>query len=191
MKITGVQSRVLLAVIFFSAVLTGCSADDAHYGIDGDRAKIYEDLDSMIADTDLIVTGTVREQIVTDDGNSGILPDTVSYFDVESVYMSAKLASETDVIAGATIHIHQYGSADTSAMFPLVKEGSTYLLFLVGPATETDFPSDDPRHSAYFITGQEAGLYQFSETAENGDVFARVNPDSGDQLPATLNPQEL
>lgn len=181
------------ALLCAASLLVACSpaADEVQYGIHGDRAVIYSDLDSMIADTSLVVSGVVAKQIVANPGPGSAMPDTISVFTVEEVHRPEGLAAKSEISAGQAVHIHQYGTADTAQMFPLLEAGGEYLLLLAGPDVGSEYSKDDPREGAYFITGQEAGLYQLDPSAPGAQTYVRVNPESGDTLPATLEPARL
>jgi hypothetical protein len=119
--------RVLVAGALVLA-LSGC----VQSGSSGSRHELYDSLDSLVAATEVIVTGTVTEQV-----GSGT---TISTVEVGEALLPLGFAT-------TTITVRELGP-------PLLAVGDEYLLFLV--PTELQGVSADE----YFVTGAQAGIYR-------------------------------
>jgi hypothetical protein len=155
------RAGLITVGIAVGAVLVGCSQASS-----GSRATLYNSLDSLAADSSVLVVGNVLTQSVEGD-------TTVSSVEVVNTptnpQVGAKLGDPPMPVAvGETVVVRQDAG-------PVLQRSEEYLLFL----TPTMLPGDAARQ--YFITGAVAGLY-----VRHGDEFIRGVTDSGDDLPATI-----
>lgn len=150
------------------------------------RATLYSSVADLASASDAVVVGSVASKKVAADID-GTTEFTLSTIDVSSVLKG-------DVQQGAQIVVRQTGSANQPSGETFMTEGTTYLLYLVKSGLDGDLASQ------YYITGATAGLYAAQQTAAaksaNGasasaaQTFSRVNPDSGDTLPATVTQED-
>lgn len=157
-------TRGIGGLVFALVVLAGLPACTS--SAVGSRHALYESIDSLAADSSVIVVGTVLEQH-GDDGT------TVSAIEVINTPANPQLganieAEHTAVEVGDVLEVRQ----DTG---PVLTTGDEYLLFLT--------PNMLPGEAAtqFFITGAVAGLY-----VRDGGEFRRVVMDSDDTLPETI-----
>ena len=188
------HSRNAVAVLLFAAAvgLSGCAVTipigTSQQGTMGSRAVIYESLDQLVADSAIIVVGTVAEQTTaTADAGGDSSQYTVSSFRVEESFAPSGMASSladsgvkpSSPSAGDVVVIRQFGTPGTiTTAGPLLQSNERYLLFL-NPTMLPGSAADE-----YFIVGSEAGIYQ-----ANDDQFARL-VHGGDSIPEILNPAE-
>ncbi|KAB7789847.1 hypothetical protein [Bifidobacterium leontopitheci] len=138
------------------------------------RAKLYDSLKALAADSDLIVAGRV----------SGVktVPDSedVSLLSVD-VTRGIKGASGVGYVT-----VRQEGFCGQERGKALAK-GDTVLLFLDASGLSGNLASQ------YYVTGADAGVYQAADVKGSADglTFDRVNKDSGDTLPASLTVDEV
>jgi len=116
-----------------AAVLVGCSAS----GSSGSRHELYDSLDGLVAASEVIVTGTVTQQV-----GSGT---TISTVEVGEALLPSGFGT-------ATITVRELGP-------PVLAVGDEYLLFLV-PTELQGVPADE-----YFVTGAQAGIYRSDDDA--------------------------
>jgi len=168
----------LAATVLTSACSSATSDEGGRSFIDGTRAVIYQSLDELVADTEIVVTATVTDAIET---TSGGLPATKFSLTVLDMVETADLSNPTGIAPDVDhqISVVQYGNDEVTGLSESLKTGETYLLFLV--ATQLAAPDD----FEYFVTGISAGIY-----VETGDGFASLAED-GDRIPKTLTVEEL
>ena len=168
--------RVAVGVVAISAALTGCATavpeSTTSVEVHGSRAVLYESIDSVVADSAVVVTAKVTSQSQPKDGIAGS-PGTISALAVIE-------AGTSDLVKpGGEVFVFQYGSETVSAMAPLLKVGETYLLFL----SSTALP--DARSNDFFVTGNSAGIYQLTS-----DGYKRLGTDP-DKLPELITQSEV
>ena len=175
------------AILSLGVALAACASVPSTETVDsptsqGSRVTIYQSLDELIADSSLIVLGSVAEQAV--------LPGDVSASElvVDQAFVPTGLAQSFAQAGvqpstrdpGETVTVLQHGTLDTvTSVGTLLEEGGSYLLFL-NPTGLSGAAAE-----GFFIVGGEAGLYK----AEGG-AFVRLSQ-GGDHIPATLTPQDL
>jgi len=153
----------------------------------GSRVAIYQSLGELIADSSLIVLGSITEQAVrSDDDALGNV--TASKLVVDQAFAPTGLGQSLAEAGfqpskrnpGDTVIVLQHGTPDSVASAgTLLEEGGRYLLFL-NPTGLSGAAADD-----FFVVGSEAGLYE-----AEGDAFVRLSQ-GGDDIPATLTPNDL
>jgi len=153
-----------LAVAGLVLGLAGCATATSESS--GSRAELYESIDQVAADSDLVVVVTS-----TSTTSSASEPQLMTATDVVVDQSFTPDAEPSD-----TVTVWQLGSGATPGPLPLMKDGGRYLLFLV----ETGLPA-----GGYFITGSSAGFW-----VADGDSFTRA-VDEGDPLPETVTVDDL
>ena len=165
---TRLRRHTLVAAALVAVGLVSVTACAS--GSSGSRARMYDSVSSMADSSSLVVTGTVDEQRVTNDvANAG--PTTLS-----TVRVVDTAKTDADHPAGSTIIVRQRGTAGSSHPGMLLRQGTTYLLYLGPSALEGDLAEQ------FFVTGGAAGVY----VAEDGRTDFRRGMDEGDDLPARL-----
>ena len=159
-KVSGPFGLALISCVAL-LTLTACASSSS-----GSRHALYESIDELAADSSVVVVGTAGAQHA--DGST-----TVSSVEVTNVPANPQLganleAGTSSVSVGEVVAVRQEGDS-------VLSSGEEYLLFL----TSSMLPGDAA--AQYFVTGAVAGIYQ-----RDGDVFRRVELDSGDQLPETI-----
>lgn len=164
--------------------LSGCAVTGQPNDSQGSRVTLYDSLEQLIADSAIIVSGTVSEQAGDSAGTQGSSV-TISTVTVDTSFSPANVASSlpdgearpSPPAPGSTVAVRQFGTPGTvSTGGPLLEPGVRYLLFL----TPTALPG--PAAADYFIVGSEAGIYR-----AEGERFTRV-AQGGDRLPGTIDP---
>jgi hypothetical protein len=167
--VTRVRLGTVVAAVLLAAGLvtvTGCSS-----GSSGSRARMYDSVGSMADDSSLVVTGTVGAQRVANDvANAG--PTTLS-----TVRLVDTAKTDAEHPAASTVVVRQHGTDRSSHPGMLLRQGSTYLLYLTPSALDGDLAEQ------FFVTGGAAGIY----IAEDGRTDFRRGMDEGDDLPARLS----
>ncbi len=144
----------------------------------GSRVKLYGSLAELVADSAVVVTGSVVSQESVGDS-------TVATLRVEEAFAPAGLGSGLGERRPAPerdseIQVRQTGTIGTvSSAGQVLTTGQHYLLFLV----PTGLP--DAAEDEYFITGAGAGAYSAVD-----DGFRRLT-DDGDSLPVHLTEADL
>lgn len=180
------------AALLFGVALAACASTSSTETVDsptsqGSRVTIYQSLDELIADSSLIVLGSVAEQAALsgDDASDNV---TASEFVVDQAFVPTGLAQSLAQAGvqpstrdpGDTVTVLQHGTPDTvTSVGKLLEEGGRYLLFL-NPTGLSGAAADD-----FFVVGSEAGLYK-----AEGDAFVRLSQ-GGDGIPSTLIPEDL
>ncbi|MFJ2370624.1 hypothetical protein [Microbacterium sp. NPDC087665] len=178
------------AALLFSAslVVSGCATSTT--GIEGSRHTLYPDVTSLAADSSAVVDVVVESQEVV----QAEIPYTLSTVTVVEPFQPKALAANLDaaapVAAAETLVIRQLGSTEeVTVPAPLLKVGERYLLFVTATMMEGEASSQ------FYVTGVSAGIYESEIVGEAraGEVgtYTRVDPESGDTLPATLSASEL
>ena len=142
------------------------------------RVKLYDSLEEISADSDLVVVGTVGSQECVYD------IDDVTAFVVAEVQIAEVIDGEAE--EGATIEVRQMATLEES----LLEDGETYLLYLVESGLDGDLADQ------YYVTGSTAGIYVSVDVStrsadDSAGSYKRVDLDSGDDLPETVNAEEV
>lgn len=142
------------------------------------RVKLYDSLEEISADSDLVVVGTVGSQECVYD------IDDVTAFVVAEVQIAEVIDGEAE--EGAMIEVRQTATLEES----LLKDGETYLLYLVESGLDGDLADQ------YYVTGSTAGIYVSVDAStcsadDSAGSYERVDLDSGDDLPETVNVEEV
>lgn len=167
-----IRTRAAGAALLMALVALG-AAGCAQAGESASRHTLYDSLDSLARDSSDIVIGPVSAQREeTSDG----FASTVSTVDVINVPTNPSLGSNVDsesepVAVGDVIEVRQDGHEPS-----VLRSGQEYMLYL----RPTELPGSEAEQ--FFITGAIAGAY-----VRDGDSFRRVTPDSGDDLPDTID----
>lgn len=183
--VAGVATTVLITTVACGLAACGDSeSSDLTSNGSISRVKIYQSLASLQGDSDVIVTGTVLSQKTVQD------IDGVTDFTLSTVKVLS--SSKGKHKAGDTIVVRQIGSTEQTGYGEMMKVQSTYLLFL------TESGLSGGASSQYYVTGVTAGIYVSNTLQPSSDAsvlaktnFQRFDPDSGDNLPATVKPGDL
>lgn len=174
--------RVLTFVLVSSAfILTGCSTNSMH--LDGSRAALYDSVAAIAADSGVVATVKVGSQVVLE----AEIPYTVSTVEVEQTFspdgLGENLPEEArgGVMTGDRIDVRQLGTAEYASLpAPLMKTGSTYLLFLTPTMLKGEAGAD------FFVVGGNAGIY-----SSDGKTYTHGEFPDGDKLPEVLSEADL
>ena len=167
--------RVVLVALSAGAVVSGCGTGG---GSSSSRAHLYSSLEEMTADSDLVLTGTAGAQDVVSDIPGSTIASTVTDLAVTNV-----LQADDATAPGSTVVVRQMATGSgwfSSGTEAALEPGQRYLLFLVHSGLDGDAAAD------FYPVGAVAGIYR-----ADGEAFARVVPDSGDDLPATLSADQI
>lgn len=190
-----ILTTAIAAVISLSLLLGGCGTDNAVVNSSSNmggmsRVKLYDSEKSLADDSVAIVIGRVTDQSV----ERGILDDSTD-FTINDISIFSKIKGGDEVDPGNVIKVRQTGSEEQVSGDKLLDDGVTYLLYLSPSGL------DGALSQQYYITGATAGVYQADESSSNtvnmqndngnGFIFKRVNADSGDNLPETINRNQL
>ena len=183
-------AALMLSAALASGALAGCAGAGAAAttatnqggqtggGSSNSRAHIYDSLEEMVEAADLIVTGTAgAQQVFTD------TPGSAMTFTVTTLTVTEVVSPDTTAAAGSTVVVRQITTAPgwtSSEPDAALEEGQDYLLFLVHSSLSGEAAAQ------YYPVGVVAGIYQ-----ADGGAFVRAVPDSGDDLPTTLTPDQL
>lgn len=182
------SAALALAAALAAATLTGGAgagatttghSDRTGGGSAGSRAQLYS-LQEMTEAAQVVLTGTAGAQQVLTESAGSAMTTTTTDLVVDEVLHTA--AATTSVAAGSTVVVRQtttapgWTSSDPEAT---LEPGQRYLLFL-SPSGQGESADD------FYPVGAVAGIYQ----ADAG-AFTRAVPDSGDDLPTTLTPEQL
>ena len=169
---TRLSTRRMLAVMLVAVVSTGVTGC-VQSGASGSRHAMYDSIDALARDSSVIVVGSVTDQ--REDLSAGAPPPSrISTVEVINTPANPSLGENLDaesapVAVGDVIDVREDAGAS------LLRPGQEYLLFL----TPSMLPGDEA--AQFFITGAVAGAYE-----RDGDQFARIVTDSGDDLPDTF-----
>ena len=194
MRITNHMKRlgtVILATAMVSIVLTGCGGQTAKEATNANeisRAKTYSSLNALADDSDLVVVGKVTSAKVARD-----LADSTDFTLVD---IDVLRAIKGDASADTTLTVRQTGSAEQKSPETLLAKDDVFMLFL----TKSGLSGEQA--SQYYVTGANAGVYELKDQSAQTEAkltsndaqattFARVNTDSGDNLPMTLDLTEV
>lgn len=173
-RAAGVAGLAIAALL-----LTGCTQASG----EPSRAKLYDSIFELSADSSLVVVGKVSDQNVADGSPA---PQTISTIEVFERFSPEGLGRDLPKEAppasdSLTLHIRQPGTTDMDFLpAPILKKGESYLLFLAPTMLEGDVGDD------FFITGGQPGFF----TVE-GDSFTRVVTDTDDKLPRKISEGDL
>lgn len=133
-------------------MLAGCGGSGETGGSSGSRHRVYESLDAMVADSDLILVGTAGDQRVVTDGGQTPMTATLTDLAVDDV-----LRTDDATSAGSTATVRQVtaaqGSTSSEPESPL-RPGERYLLFLNHSGLPGEAAAD------LFPVGVVAGIYR-------------------------------
>lgn len=168
----------VLVAVAAAGLLVGCGGSRGTNGSSGSRVQIYESLDAMVDDSDLVLVGTAGDQRVVSDGEGSAMTSTLTGLTIEDVVRADDATS-----AGSTATVRQVTTAKgwtSSEPESPLRPGERYLLFLNHSGLPGEASAD------LFPVGVVAGIYR-----ADGDAFTRIAPDSGDDLPMTLTAEHL
>lgn len=179
------RNKVSLALLTVFALvpstLVGCSTSESTSSdtTGGSRAKMYASLNGVIADSSVVITGTVRSQVSEPDPPSNRSPHTLSTLVLATNLHLAGLQSaplSNGVLApGSEAIVRQIGIPGGHSEAPLLRVGDSYLLML----TPSSLPGEAGKQ--YYVTGVTAGLWRADRS---GGYVQPLN--QGDELPAEL-----
>lgn len=173
------RGAALVAVsVAVGGALAGCGGASQTSGSSGSRHRVYESLDAMVDDSDLVLVGTAGDQRVVSDGEGSAMTSTLTDLAVDDV-----LRADDATSAGSTTTVRQVTTAKgwtSSEPDSPLRPGERYLLFLNHSGLPGRAATD------LFPVGVVAGIYR-----AEGDAFTRIAPDSGDDLPLTLTAEQL
>lgn len=192
MRINMKRLIYLLWLFTFALCVFGCGTDNSSYNATADmsRVTLYQSVDDMFNDSDLVVIGTVQNTSVVQD------IDDITDFTLSDVFVEQTIFG--DSVNKNMITVRQTGSSEQQTGESFMSPGDCVLLFLVHSGLDGELADQ------YYITGATAGWYELnavddmqllSTDSDNINYsqfsFERVDMDSGDTLPSTLSPDEL
>lgn len=173
------SAALVMAAVVACGGLAGCGGSSTSGGgSSSSRARIYDSLEAMVGDSDLVVAGTAGEQRVVTDSAGSAMTFTVTDLAVDTV-----VRSDDATASGSTVVVRQVTTAKgwtSSEPDAALEPGERYLLFLVHSALPGEAAAQ------FYPVGVVAGIYR-----AQGEAFTRLVPDSGDDLPLTLTAEQL
>ena len=197
------KSQIVIAAVAICALtgLTGCSQGGGTSSEDisvmhGSRAQLYGSVRDLAGDSSLAIVGTIGAQKVAKDIDDQT-PFTISTVNVIKTVKTPAFGSKLKGGGAETktevmeVEVRQLGtSAMSEVPAAILKQGSTYLLFLTPSMLGGDLAHQ------YYVTGGDAGIYIGpSQALSTGKVpttrFTQAVAVKGEALPAALNTSEL
>lgn len=181
------QTRAAAMGLLLTLLLAGCVTQHSSHG---SRVMLYDSVDALVADSTVVVVGTVRASEPTNDLRD-VGPFTVSTLDVEDVVPVTGLREDARdqaaLVAGEPIRVRQLGDSKQPGPVEFLRTGETYLLFLRPTSLDGDAASD------YYVTGGTAGIF-LERGGSNPPTFIHYDElfgPSGDNLPGEISLSDL
>ncbi|WP_029067816.1 hypothetical protein [Jonesia quinghaiensis] len=186
------QTAGLALTGIMALALTGCAStltlteSGSMTTTDYSRVALYDSLDAMSADSDLVVVGIVGTQTTVYD------IDDITPFTLSTVTIQDAVLGEAPADA---ITVRQFGDVSIADTEEILTPGTTYLLYL----TESGLSGELAAH--YYVTGVTAGIYQaktaqrspsrispqtLSQNTLNSLTFEHISTEDGDELPSNV-----
>ena len=178
---SGVVLPVVMAAgvsVILGACAIGSLAPESEGNSSMSRVQLYDDIDSLVSDSDVVVVGRVAEQEVVAD------IDPITDFTLSRVLVDEVVSGDA-VEVGDAVVVRQLGSAEQAAPVEILAAGKTYLLYL------TESGLDGSLASQFYVTGANAGIYE-QEAANDlargssDPLFVQSDPQEDEQLPSEI-----
>lgn len=165
-----------LAVVFLASACADPSTSSGNeqvVSIEGFRDKLYSSYGELIEDSDVVVEARAVESAEIKGQLAG-LPGTVAQLEVVNSFSYEGLRAHTDELnvlkPGDKFFVLQYGTESIEGPAPLLRPGSSYLLFLSRSVIS------DSQAQEFFVTGSSAGIFelidgQFVSRSVDGDTI--------------------